>query len=99
MPAKYRQVAPRGSAAKRHPPRGEAASAIGCKMHAPFMNTARCRADAYFARHDERFPIPDVSVPRSAAHLGGVLLTIDRRIREGVLFLYTVGEELVAPVS
>ena len=60
------------------------------------MNTARCRADAYFARHDERFPIPDVSVPRSAAHLGGVLLTIDRRIREGVLFLYTVGEELVA---
>jgi ADP-ribosyl-[dinitrogen reductase] hydrolase len=31
----------------------------------------------------QRFPIRDVSVPRDAAHLGEILLTIDRRIREG----------------
>jgi ADP-ribosyl-[dinitrogen reductase] hydrolase len=31
----------------------------------------------------ERFPIPDLSVPRAAADLGEILLTIDRRIREG----------------
>ncbi|MBV8174513.1 MAG: hypothetical protein JO151_08105 [Verrucomicrobia bacterium] len=31
----------------------------------------------------DRFPIPDLSVPQSAADLGEVLLTIDRRIREG----------------
>ena len=35
----------------------------------------------------QRFPIRDVSVPRDAAHLGEILLTIDRRIREGVPFL------------
>ena len=31
----------------------------------------------------QRFPIPDVSVPWAAADLGEILLTIDRRIREG----------------
>jgi ADP-ribosylglycohydrolase len=31
----------------------------------------------------QRFPIRDISVPRDAAHLGEILLTIDRRIREG----------------
>ena len=31
----------------------------------------------------QRFPIRDVSVPRDAAHLGEILLTIDRRIRDG----------------
>src|SRR6516165_3978014 len=31
----------------------------------------------------QRFPIRDVSVPRNAVHLGEILLTIDRRIREG----------------
>jgi protein-tyrosine phosphatase len=31
----------------------------------------------------QRFPIPDVSVPRAAADLDEILLTIDRRIREG----------------
>ena len=30
----------------------------------------------------ERFPIPDLSVPRAAADLDEILLTIDRRIRE-----------------
>jgi hypothetical protein len=40
----------------------------------------------------DRFPIPDLSVPRSAADLGEVLLTIDRRIREGgAVFLHCWG--------
>jgi hypothetical protein len=37
----------------------------------------------------ERFPIPDLSVPRAAADLGEILLTLDRRIREGgTVFLH-----------
>jgi ADP-ribosyl-[dinitrogen reductase] hydrolase len=40
----------------------------------------------------QRFPIRDVSVPRDAAHLGEILLTIDRRIREGgAVFLHCWG--------
>jgi ADP-ribosyl-[dinitrogen reductase] hydrolase len=31
----------------------------------------------------QRFPVPDGSLPRAAADLGEILLTIDRRIREG----------------
>src|SRR6201993_2259033 len=31
----------------------------------------------------KRFPIRDRNVPRAAAHLSEILLTIDRRIREG----------------
>jgi ADP-ribosylglycohydrolase len=40
----------------------------------------------------QRFPIRDVSVPRDAAHLGEILLTINRRIREGgAVFLHCWG--------
>ena len=40
----------------------------------------------------ERFPIPDLSVPRAAADLDEILLTIDRRIREGgTVFLHCSG--------
>ena len=47
----------------------------------------------------QRFPIRDVSVPRDAAHLGEILFTMDRRIREGGAVFVHCGEELVAPVS
>jgi ADP-ribosyl-[dinitrogen reductase] hydrolase len=40
----------------------------------------------------QRFPMRDVSVPRDAAQLGEILLTIDRRIREGgTVFLHCWG--------
>jgi hypothetical protein len=47
---------------------------------------------AKFSATYQRFPIRDVSVPRDAAHLGEILLTIDRRIREGgTVFLHCWG--------
>jgi protein tyrosine phosphatase len=40
----------------------------------------------------QRFPIRDVGVPRDAAQLGEILLTIDRRIRQGgVVFVHCWG--------
>ena len=40
----------------------------------------------------QRLPIRDLSVPRDAAHLSEILLTIDRRIREGgTVFLHCWG--------